>query len=320
MTSRDVAREQATDDLRRLLCDLGSTVQHHVLASCERPALDQAVGESQADVVYGLDRIAETAALDWFERHWPSDQPVDVVMEGLDSSLRVGRGTPRWTCILDPVDGTRCLMTQKRSAWVLAALAPHGGGLADIAVCAMTELPPTRQWRADQVSAVRGRGLVCRSTDLRAGVEQPLTLQPSRATDVRHGFASLAKFFPEGKARIAALEERLWTELYGTTRVPLVFDDQYVSTGGQVFELLSGRDRMVGDIRPYVLDRSLACHPYDVCTGMLIAEAGGVFEAPAGGPVNGPLDTTSAIAWIGYANPMLADLVRPILKRLLREV
>lgn len=319
MNVGDAATAQEMDGLRRRLCELGDAIQRRVLASRDRPALDEAVGESAADVAYGLDRVAETAALDWLDRHWPADRPVELVMEGLDARHLVGRGEPRWTCLLDPVDGTRCLMTQKRSAWVLAALAPRGGGLADIAVSAMTELPPARQWRADQVSAVRGQGLVCRALDLRAGTEHPLTLRPSTATDFRHGFASLAKFFPEGKARIAAIEERLWTELYGTTRIPLVFDDQYVSTGGQVYELLSGRDRMVGDIRPYVIDRSLACHPYDICTGMLITEAGGVFEAPGGGVVDGPLDTTSPVAWMGYANPVLADLVRPVLKRLLDE-
>ena len=103
-----------------------------------------------------------------------------------------------------------------------------------------------------------------------------------------------------------------------------MFDDQYTTTGGQVYELLCGHDRMIGDLRPVILQKlglssSLVCHPYDICTAMLLAEAGGVIEAPLGGPVKAPLDTISPVAWIGYANPTLARLVRPRLKKLLRQ-
>ncbi len=306
--------------LRGLLCEFGVAVRDRVLAARDRPDRAHVTGETEADVIYGIDRVAESTAVDWIERHWPAEESIQLVMEGLEAPRTIGAGAPKWTCIVDPIDGTRCLMTDKRSAWVLVGLAPFGGGLEDIAVCAMTELPPTRQGRSDQASAVRGCGVVAASCDLRSGEWLPLKLQPSQATDFRHGFASLAKFFPEGKARIAAVEEQLWHELYGDSRVPMVFDDQYVSTGGQIYEILAGRDRMVGDIRPYVLTHSLACHPYDICTGMLIQEAGAVLEVPTGGPISAPLDTTSAVAWVGYANPTLADLVRPILARLIRDL
>ncbi len=306
--------------LRTLLCSLGTSIQARVLASRSRTDLGDVVGETAADVTFRIDRITEQTVLEWFEEHWPRAVPVELVMEGLDEPHRVGSGRPAWTCIVDPVDGTRCLTIDKRSAWSLAALAPYGATLADVEICAMTELPTSRQWRADQVSAVRGQSVVAGSLDVRAGNSVPLDLRPSAATDFRHGFASLAKFFPEGKARTAALEERLWTELYGTTRVPLVFDDQYPCTGGQVYEILAGRDLMAGDIRPYVMQHSLTCHPYDICTAMLIEELGGVFEHPEGGSVSVPLDTTSSVAWVGYANPVLAATVRPILARLIAEL
>ena len=46
-------------------------------------------------------------------------------------------------------------------------------------------------------------------------------------------------------------------------------------------------------------------------------EAGGVVETPEGDRLRAPLDTTSAVAWMGYANPGLARQVRPLLKRLI---
>ena len=153
-----------------------------------------------------------------------------------------------------------------------------------------------------------------------------LPVCPSQAKDFRHGFASLARFFPEGKSLLARIEEGLWDALYGlgSTSSPLVFDDQYISTGGQIYELLVGHDRMLGDLRPPVLRKlgypsALVCHPYDICTALLLEEAGGVVETPEGEPLRVPLDTTSAVAWMGFANPGLAGQVRPLLKRLMKE-
>ena len=79
---------------------------------------------------------------------------------------------------------------------------------------------------------------------------------------------------------------------------------------------------MNGDLRPIILRRegagtSLMCHPYDVCASLLLKEAGIVFENPEGGVVDTPLDVTSPVAWVAYANEALAEQARPILKRLL---
>ena len=104
----------------------------------------------------------------------------------------------------------------------------------------------------------------------------------------------------------------------------MVFDDQYMTTGGQLYELMVGHDRMLGDLRPLVhrslgFESTLVCHPYDICTSMLLEEAGGIVENPWGEPLDVPLDTTSPVAWMGFANETLARQVRPILQRLIRE-
>ena len=103
-----------------------------------------------------------------------------------------------------------------------------------------------------------------------------------------------------------------------------MFDDQYISTGGQIYELLVGHDRMVGDIRPRVfaklgIESSLTCHPYDICTELILREAGGIVESLEGKRLNAPLDTTTAVAWVGFANATLARQVRPVLRRLIER-
>lgn len=320
---------------RRRLCALQAHIRDTIVAARRLQARHFAriAGVTAADTIYHIDRLSEEAILAWFEAHWPRTLPVELVMEGLEGEpVTFPRGTPvrrtRWKCILDPIDGTRGVMYDKRSAFILAGLAPQRGPrtrLTDIRVAVMTELPVSKQDRADQLSAIRGGGVRAETQDLVRGTRRRWRPRPSRATGFAHGFASLARFFPEGKALLAGLEEALWREigLLGGDSGQQVFDDQYISTGGQLFELIAGHDRMLGDLRPMAYAKlgysaaALCCHPYDICTALIAQEAGCLVESPTGGALRAPLDTTTPVAWMGYANPTLARLVRPVLRRLI---
>lgn len=317
---------------RQLLCSLQNSIRDALIEARRRDSMKFA----DVDTIHGVDNISGEAIFAWFETHWPATWPVEVVMEGLKDGVphTFPRGTPiartHLKCILDPIDGTRGFMYEKRPAWSLAALAPQRGSqtdLADIVVAAMTELPTSKQWRADQFSVVRGgkAGVVATSCDVRSGDCVRLRFRPSQAEDFRHGFASLARCYPDGKAFIAQLEEKLWRTLHGSSGVaPLIFADQYMCTGGQLAEVLSGHDRLVGDIRPMVyaklrLDSALSCHPYDICTALIAREAGVIVEAPDGSELCAPLDTITPVSWIAYANPTLARLARPVIRQLIYD-
>jgi len=325
--------------LRALLCELEDEIQRDVLRARDASTpedLSRVVDVTEADSIYHLDHLSEATVLDWFRERWPSELPVELVMEGLERRGRVvfPEGVaPEDTlakCIVDPVDGTRELMYDKRSAWVLAGVAPQRGRetrLSDLVAAAMTELPPTKQRRADQLSAIRGlgrAGLVARRCDLDSGETSSLSPNPSRATDLTHGFAAFARFLPEGKGLLAQFEEALWERLYGRSPAPEIFEDQYISTGGQFYELLVGHDRMTGDLRPLALaalgrDSSLVCHPYDACTGLILEEGGCRLTDPRGAPLDAPLDCVSPVAWVGFANAELEAHVRPALDALLES-
>lgn len=298
---------RSPDDARGLLCALGDHVRDLVVGArdIDMTAIE---GRTDADTIYAIDRVADDALVQWFEDHWPN---VELVSEGLDEPVVVG-GDPAWTVIVDTIDGTRGLMYDKRPAWCLAAAAPRGGTLRDVVAAAMSELPTTKQGWTDQLSGVRDGGLFAERVDLRSGSRAPLKLQPSAASDLEHGFATVAKFFLPGKVALATLEAELFAR-FGSLEV---FDDQYISSGGQIHELIAGRDRFVADLRPLVDPAAFACHPYDVCTAMLLEEAGGVVADPRGQPLDVPLDTTTSVAWAGYANPTLAARLGPILAEL----
>ena len=107
----------SAEEARGLLCALGDHVRDLVVAS---RGMDMAAvaGETVADTIYAVDRVADDDLVRWFEEHWPD---VVLVSEGLDEPVAVG-GPPGWTVIVDTIDGTRGLMYDKRSAWCLAAV------------------------------------------------------------------------------------------------------------------------------------------------------------------------------------------------------
>jgi hypothetical protein len=48
-------------------------------------------------------------------------------------------------------------------------------------------------------------------------------------------------------------------------------------------------------------------------------EVGVIVEAPLGGTINAPFDTTSPVSWVAYANETLARKLRPVLRAAIRE-
>lgn len=313
--------------LQALLCALHERLQAEVLAARDAAPEEQrrVAAVTEADTLYQADAGSEAVVRNWFLQHWPAELPVEVVMEGAEDEPYPA-GTlacdTRYKCIIDPIDGTRGFVHDKRSAWILSALAPQRGPdthLGDLCVAVMTELPTVKQRKADRFSAVRGGGVVGLRRNLDSGSEVAIVPQPSPADGFEHGFASLARFFPRGKSLSARFEEALWEGL--GVAPDAVFEDQYLATGGQLHELMTGRDRLLGDLRPLVhaalgVDAPV-CHPYDVCTALIAQEAGCVVEEVRGGPLDAPLDTRSPVAWIGFANPRLAARVRPVLDVLL---
>ncbi|MFY9988032.1 MAG: hypothetical protein WAK31_24980 [Chthoniobacterales bacterium] len=329
----------AAEVTRKLLLQLGDHVRQCLLNA--RRASDTAElaaisRESVADTIYGIDRISEDAIAAWFADHWPATIPVELVMEGIDPQNpvtfpeKIPSDQTDAKIILDPIDGTRGIMYDKRAAWFLAGVAPQRGPetrLSDIEVAVMVELPTTKQWRVDRFSAIRGGGLFSDSVDVFTGEILARSVRPSLATDMLHGFGYISRFFPAGKALTAAIEQAVWDRLYpiATGKEVIVFEDQYISTGGQFCELLLGHDRMIADIRPLVFKKlgipsALCCHPYDVAGALVLEEAGIILESPDGSPMDGPLDTTSPISWVGYANPELAADIRPVLRAVLKEM
>jgi fructose-1,6-bisphosphatase/inositol monophosphatase family enzyme len=320
--------------LLALLRDLQRSIRDAVVDACERQSaaeLAEVVDDGPGDTIYQIDKVSEALLLERLEPEAGQLGGVVLVAEGLPGGELVlprGRSRPSaWRFIVDPIDGTRGIMYQKRSAWVLGAVAPNRGEetrLGDIVVAAQTEIPTQKQHLADELWAVRGRGANLERLDTLTGRRVSLPLRPSRAGDLRHGYAMLTRFFPGARDELAAIDEELMLELLGPAPEgkALCFEDQYASTGGQFYELAMGHDRFNADLRPLMRELlhnrgqsgGLCCHPYDICTALIAEEAGVLLTDPWGGPLDVPLDVWANVAWVGYANSTLRRQIEPVLQ------
>jgi hypothetical protein len=288
--------------------------------------------DADGDIIYFIDEKAEDLLFEECDA-WGKETPFVLVAEGIPGNgwrtfpADADPADAAFFLIVDPIDGTREIMYDRRSAWALAGIAPNRGpdtNLRDIEIAVQTELPTTRHLYGDTLWAVRGQGARAERQNLVTGEIAPFTLCPTRVPSIAHGFASIAKFFPGSKAAVATMEERLYAEIFGALdgENPLTFEDQYVSSGGQLYELMVGHDRFNADLRPLFVPASatrLACHPYDLCTELIAREAGVIVTNERGDRLSAPLDIRAPVSWIGYANAGIEQQVAPILLRLLSE-
>jgi fructose-1,6-bisphosphatase/inositol monophosphatase family enzyme len=320
------------------LRQLHASLRDLLLAACEQyPSneLSEVVHNGAGDVTFMVDRISESALIDWFDREIAQREPIVLVGEGLPGGCitlpsKAKPENARWRIVVDPIDGTRGLMHQKRPGWILTGVAPNCGNttsLADIVLAVQTEIPLLKQHLSDQLWAIHGQGAYGERLNRLSKESQPLMMRPSAARNLENGFATICRFFPGGRDILSALDDDLCARLVGPTKPDgaLVSNDQYASTGGQLYGLAMGQDRFVADLRP-LLEHTLhsrgqalghCCHPYDLCTKLIVEEAGVLVTDECGDQVTSPLDTESNVSWIGYANHALRESIEPVLQDLL---
>ena len=193
-------------DLLAPIRNLHETIRDAVVAACEQAALDdlaRIAEESDGDTIYAVDRVSEELLVDFFEREIAPVTPVLLVAEGLpDGEVMLPRGASPadavWRIIVDPIDGTRGIMYQKRSAWILTGVAPNIGDetrLQHIELAVQTEIPLVKQHLSDMLWAVRGQGVTAQRFNRLTGDRIPLKLHPSTAKTIAHGFAMISRFF-----------------------------------------------------------------------------------------------------------------------------
>ncbi|MCA9950381.1 MAG: hypothetical protein KDE48_12100 [Anaerolineales bacterium] len=331
---------QSIDSLLKPLIRIHASIRDAVVAACENINLETLTAvahEAEGDTIYAIDRISETRLIDLFSQEIAPHVPIILIGEGLpDGKVVLPLGTAPeeavWRIIVDPIDGTRGLMYQKRPGWILTGVAPNLGpetNLQAIDLAIQTEIPLLKQHLADVLWAVRGQGATAVRHNRLTGEDQPLVLRPSQAHSIAHGFAMISRFFPSARDELAAIDEEIVRSVLGPVQPGKAhcFEDQYICSGGQLYEMMVGHDRFVADIRP-LLEQHLAqqglalgicCHPYDLCTELIAHESGIIVCDAHGQAVNPVLNVNADVTWIAYANPHIRTQIEPHLRKALQR-
>ena len=147
------------NDIRSLfepILHLHAMVRETVVAACEKASVEQLseiVADDEGDTIFSIDRVSEEMIVEFFETEIASEVPIVLIAEGIEhGKVVLPRGSDEsnavWRIIIDPIDGTRGLMYQKRSAWILTGVAPNRGtetSLRDIEFAVQTEIPLVKQ-------------------------------------------------------------------------------------------------------------------------------------------------------------------------------
>jgi fructose-1,6-bisphosphatase/inositol monophosphatase family enzyme len=317
-------------NLLKSIRQLHNRVRDAVVAATERQRLDELADirrDEEGDTIYAIDVVSEDLLLEFFEG-LSRDHSFVLIAEGLHGPMVFPRGSSEssatWRIIVDPIDGTRGLMYQKRSAWILTGVSPNRGdatSLQDIAAAVQTEIPLLKQHLSDQMWAIKGQGASAERYNRLTGENMPLQLRPSKSATIAHGFSTISRFFPGAREILAAIDDEIVAGALGpvTPGKAHCFEDQYISSGGQLHELMSGKDRFIADLRPLLKQLGICCHPYDVCTALIATELGVLVTDAFGQPLNPPLNVEADVAWAGYANEQIRRQVEPLLQAALRN-
>lgn len=315
--------------LEAALVDLGRDLRDRARRAAVRAGASRPEEVGASDLQYGVDVATEEGLIDAVRAHLGPWLPLRLFSEGLDpEGVVVGEGVPVRRLVVDPIDGTRGLMHDKRSAWALLGVAPDADPrLRTLEAAAMVEIPTRLGGAGEVLSATRGDGWTG-SVDVMPGVSgitEPFMRRAADGLSFEHGFVTVARFFPGISRRLDAFATALMREFEARGWAPAgtVFEDQYISNGGQMAALVTGRDRLVVDLRALLGDPGRPIrsgHAYDLL-GLLVAEeAGVVITDCSGAELDAPLSMVAPVPWIGYAHRPMRDACAPIVAAVLESV
>lgn len=333
---------QKEQEIQAILTEVGQAVCRKVRSQIieqGKEAASQIHKEEASDVIYAIDKDAEDIIEETFEQHAAKVGGIWLFAEGVGDEEK-GAVFPSsmqpeevaWKVLMDPIDGTRCIMYDKRPAFYLSAAAPNtkeSTMLSDTTVAVMVEIPHSRSHLSDILWAIKGQGSHGLTWNLETEEKTPIELQASKAESIEGGFAQLVRFFPPGRDILSKLEDELIHRVvpgFNPERA-IVFEDQYISTGGQLYQLLRGHDRFTADLR-HLLYTHLrkqgqsgghVCHPYDICTVLIAWEEGLELSDAYGQSFDAPFNLHAPVDWIAYANASIRKQVEPVLLDLLKE-
>ncbi len=310
-------------------------------SAIDSPGLARPVGTGSGDVTFGPDESTEKYLDAWFgeqaalaplsllteDAGWRHGGPGEV--EGTWQELPGSdHGGPR--IVIDPIDGTRHLLFELRSAWTVIGVAGPGNQppkQSDIEYGLVTEIPTRLAGWARELEAKRGQG--CQATEvplLGQQAQAPRFLSPPDDARVDHGYFPFYAYHPDVRPASHEIARQFMDRLRKQegAQIEHCYDDQYIASGGQLALLALGQYTMVADLRPWLVDpegnTTQCAKPYDISGSVLCAqEAGCTVGNLEGLALDMPLDTQTPIGFVAFAGPETQNRLLPHLAHVLAQ-
>lgn len=301
--------------------------------------LARPVAQGAGDVTFGLDEATERVVRSWFAEE-SKRRPLSLLTEdtgwlhrgpGAHGSRELpdfDHGGPR--IAIDPIDGTRHLMADLRSAWTILSCAGAGPlqpRFSDLGFGIAAEIPDSRAARWRRLEAFAGAPARWAELDLESPrIFSAGELRSDREVRADHGYYLFFSYHPGLRVEVASLAARFFANTERALGADLshCYDDQYISSGGQLALLSLSTYRMVVEARNtlarYHHKRTQCAKPYDMAGAALIARmAGCVVEQPTGEPLDFALDAETPVDFAAYVNEESAARLRPHLLTALKS-
>ncbi len=335
MSARFESARWVHGSLHELATRIRAATHEALLDAVAREDLDtlsRAHGDGAGDVTYGIDVPAEQVLERWFDeiaRH----EPISLLTEdtgwrhrgpnhqgGVRELDGFDHGGPR--IAVDPVDGTRNLMADLRSAWTVVALCGPGEStphLSDATGAVLAEIPDSRGSEARVFRATSdGRVRLSRESARDGGVRSDGIWHVDDDARVDNGYFPFFRYMADMRPDIARIEADFFARVEKHEKADLrtTWDDQYISNGGQLALLSLGTYRMIVDLRAFLAARrkkpTLTCKPYDCAGAIVVARAAGcIVTAVGGSELDFEIDVSTPVSFVGYANPRTRARLEP---------
>jgi hypothetical protein len=192
----------------------------------------------------------------------------------------------------------------------------------------LSEIPDSRAAQYRHLCALAGAPCIASVRELASSaVLSQRKLEPSSDDRCDDGYFPFFRYLADQRPAIARVEAAFFDRLarFERANVRTCYDDQYISSGGQLALVALGAYRMVVDVRTLagrVLGRaSMTCKPYDVAGAVICAQsAGAIVVAPDGTPLDFPIDCETPVDFVAFANEATRARLAPHLAQALREL
>jgi len=302
--------------------------------------LSRVAEQGSGDVSYNIDVKPDKIVESYFRK---ISEKVPIIGISEKTGTNTYGKKPEYFVIVDPIDGSRHIAVDDISAHTLIGIGKLKNSgeptLGDIELSMQFEIPTSRQYIMDVITAEKGKGAKIEGfkkieTQNKTGFEKIYSTKPtpSKADGIEHGFFVFTDFF-RPTTNIAQVRDYAFEKVLGPVKKGKadVFNFQCISNGGQFYRILTGKDRGVADLRPIqeeLLKREgkalgLCAHPYDVCTALALKEAGTIITDGFGsekGFWNNPCDTKTNVHFIVYANEKIRKKMEPAIQEAIEKV